>query len=95
MVVYRLALTHQPLQQIRMPMHQIKIRIKQQIHKGQTMPPQMQGQFENPQQHKIGLVAIMLQDSPKIEIEICLLQRQLSQHPKMLIQMQTGQLVTT
>ena len=94
MVVFRLALTPQPLQQIRMAMHKIKIRIKQQILKGQTMPQLMLGQFENPQQHKIGLEAIMLQDRLKTEIEICRLQRQHSQHPKMLIPMQTGQLVT-
>lgn len=49
--------------------------------------------YENPQQLKTDQEATMPRVSPKIGTEICLLLRQHSQHLKMLIQMQTGQLV--
>lgn len=54
-----------------------------------------QVQFVNPQQQQIGQEATMQQLRLKIEIEIFQLPRQHNRPLRMLIQMQTGQSVTT
>ena len=71
-----------------------KTRIRQQILKVLIMHPLTQAVSENPQQLKIGQEATMLQVSLKTGTEIFPRQRQHNQHLKMLIRMQTGQLVT-